>query len=151
MELAISHAIHDWQKIPGNLRRKLTRKDFEEESEMACLVSALYNEALRTTPLQDTQVEDALCNAYRTGSDPHLALELAGILQEKSEKLVLDKISALKGLLVNHTKAHGTGPATAIMMADLETDAFGIVVTSLHHDCKASGSALQANHQQLIY
>lgn len=47
----------DWQCRPPHLRRKMSKREMEECSEMAALVMSIYDEALRCTPLQAEDLE----------------------------------------------------------------------------------------------
>ncbi len=52
MELMFDYCLADWlSKMPA-LRRKVTRKDLEDMAELASLVSSIYTECIKTTPLK---------------------------------------------------------------------------------------------------
>ena len=94
--------VSDWQARPLMVRRKFTKKDVEDASEMAALVEAFFQEAVRTTPLKPELLQDAFIGAFRQGGDLHLGLELQGVLSEKPERLNLESISIIKHLLLQH-------------------------------------------------
>ena len=49
----------------------------------------------------------------------------------------LERITILKGLLLQHNQTHMKNPSTVAMVASLEEDSFGIIRASIEHDAKA--------------
>lgn len=136
LNMCLEHMLGEWLTYPEGNRRKFSKKDVEEFSELSALVEAIFNEALRSTPLKNETLEDSICLAFKR-SDHHLLLELSGILSEKPEKLNIEAVSMLKALLVQHTKSNMQSPSTLTMMVDLEGDTFKLMEASVKHDIKA--------------
>ena len=133
----ITFHLAEWELKPLVLRRKLSKKEIEDNSEIAALVESMYQDVVATTPLKAQVVDDEFCGAYRRATDSHLMLELASIYQEKPDRVVLERVTILKALLLQHTQAHNHNPSTIAMVASLEEDSFGILVKSIDHDVKA--------------
>ena len=129
--------ITEWSSQVNGYRRKVTKKDMEEASEMAALVDSVFNDIVKQSPLKKELVVEKFIGAYSMASDPHLPLELANVLQEKPEQVKLESFSIVKQLLLEHQQSHGQTTVTVMKMTDLEQDNFNILVSSMKHDAKA--------------
>ena len=98
MEVHFSAVINAHRSQAPWARRKVSKKDLEEGSELATVVVALAEEAVNGHGLKKEDVDKCFVDEYVLQKDSQIALEVYGILAEKPEHLPVDNMTALKAL-----------------------------------------------------
>ena len=137
MLIHIAAGVRDFEKRHVQTRKKTTRKEMEELSEMAALVDFILREAVAKTPLKEEDMLAKLVGSYKEGGDVQLLLELNAVLHEKAEHVNLESISLIKEMLAVHSAKFGSSPAVMNTMSSLEADNFEILQKQVKHDVKA--------------
>ena len=90
MKIHISRAINEWKGKVECARRKYTKRDMEEGSELAALVAAMYVDITSKTNLKAQDVYDAFVEQYISGACPEIDIELSSILMESRRKSTMN-------------------------------------------------------------
>ena len=104
----MTYLIRDFLNRPVAQRRKFTRKECEEVSEMASLAESLFVDALARAPAASDHLMNVFVKPFQDGADTTLYVELQCLLHERPDNVGPDSISVLKSFLVAHTVAEAT-------------------------------------------
>jgi hypothetical protein len=98
---------------------KPTRKDAEEAAELVSMVCIIYVDVCKTTNLKRADVGRVFRNKFVATTNTELNVEIASILQEKPEKIMLERISCLKALAFKQNAASPTKTSTLMLTQNL--------------------------------
>ena len=133
-ELTLKFLANEWKSRPDTVRRKPTKKDAEEAAELVSMVYSIYVDVCKTTNLKHTDVDRVFLDEFVSTTNTELNMEIASIMQEKPEKIMLERISCLKALAARQNAASPTKTSTLMLTQNLENNTFEQVKSQMEHD-----------------